>query len=68
VDSKLSFTDHITVKVNKAYSILGIIKRNFQDVDKDSFVLFMVALWNRADHIYFHAVICSFFFFFLFLA
>ena len=26
VDSKLSFTDHITVKVNKAYSILGIIK------------------------------------------
>jgi len=37
VDSKLSFTDH--VKVNKAYSILGIIKRNFQHVDKDAFVL-----------------------------
>jgi len=24
----------------------------------------MVALWNRADHIYFHAVVCSFFFYF----
>jgi len=27
--------------------------------------LFMVALCNRADHIYFHPVVCSFFFFFL---
>jgi len=26
--------------------------------------LFMVALWNRADHIYFHAVVCSFFLYF----
>jgi len=26
VDSKLSFSDHITEKINKAYSILGIIK------------------------------------------
>ena len=49
VDSKLSFPDHITEKVNKAYSILGIIKRNFQHVDKDAFVI-MVALCNRADH------------------
>ena len=30
-------------------------------------ILFMVALWNRADHIYFHAVICSFFFFLFFI-
>jgi len=31
--------------------------------------LFMVALCNGADHIYFHAVVCSsFFFFFYFLA
>jgi len=29
-------------------------------------LLFMVALWNRADHIYFHAEVCSFFFFLLF--
>jgi len=34
VDSKLSFSDHLTEKVNKTYSILGIIKRNFQHVIK----------------------------------
>jgi len=39
VDSKFSFSDHITEKVNKAYSILGIIKRNFQHVNKVVFVL-----------------------------
>jgi len=39
VDSKLSFSDHISEKVNKAYSILGIIKRNFQHVNKVAFVL-----------------------------
>jgi len=44
VDSKLSFSDHITEKVNKVYSILGIIKRNFQHVDKDAFVLLYKAL------------------------
>jgi len=44
VDSKLSFSDHITEKVNKAYSILGIIKRNFQHVDKGAFVLLYKAL------------------------
>jgi len=31
-------------------------------------IFFMVALCNRADHIYFHAVVCSSSFFFLFLA
>ena len=44
MDSKLSFSDHISEKVNKTYSILGIIKRNFQHVDKDAFVLLYKAL------------------------
>jgi len=44
VDSKLSFSDHITEKVNKAYSIPGIIIRNFQHVDKVAFVLLYKAL------------------------
>jgi len=35
---------HITEKVNKAYTILGIIKRNFRHVDKDAFVLLYKAL------------------------
>jgi len=33
VDSKLTLSDHVTEKVNKAYSILGIIRQNFQHVD-----------------------------------
>jgi len=36
-DSHLKFGLHINEKVNKAYSILGIIKRNFNFRDKDSF-------------------------------
>jgi len=44
VDSKLSFFDHITEKVNKAYGILGVIKCNFQYVDKVAFVLLYKAL------------------------
>ena len=31
---KLTFEDHITEKVNKAYAILGIIKRNFDHIGK----------------------------------
>ena len=38
-DSKLSFKDHISQKINKAYSILGIIKRNFIHMDEISFIL-----------------------------
>jgi len=33
-DSELSFRDHIQLKINKAYSILGLIKRNFIYMDK----------------------------------
>jgi len=48
VDSKLSFSDHITEKSNKAYSILGIIKRNFQQVDKVAFLFFLV--WSHLEY------------------
>ena len=50
--------------------IANILVTVARDRDSDSedcsilLVLFMVAIWNRADHIYFHAVVCSFFFFF----
>ena len=43
-DSKLAFLDHMNEKVNKAYSILGIIKRNFIYLDKESFVLVYKAM------------------------
>jgi len=44
IDSKLTFEDHITEKVNKAYAILGIIKRNFDHIGKDAFVLLYKSL------------------------
>jgi len=38
-DSNLTFKDHMAQKINKAYSILGIIKRNFMHMDESSFIL-----------------------------
>ena len=39
MDSRLSFKEHIQEKVNKAYRTLGVIKRNFKHVDKDTFLI-----------------------------
>jgi len=38
VEEKLKFYDHIHEKVNKAYSMLGIIKKNFKHMDNVSFL------------------------------
>jgi hypothetical protein len=38
VDSELSFASHVYDKVNSAYRILGVIRRNFLHVDKLSFL------------------------------
>ena len=40
-DSHLSFYDHIGLqeKINKAYSMIGLIKRNFIHMDKNTFCL-----------------------------
>jgi len=38
-DSHLKFGIHINEKINKAYSVLGVIKRNFTYLDKDSFLI-----------------------------
>ena len=43
-DSKLAFLDHMNEKVNKAYGILGIIKRNFIHLDNESFMLLYKAM------------------------
>ena len=43
-DSQLSFKDHIQEKINKAYSIIGIIKRNFIHMNSNTFVLLYKAL------------------------
>jgi len=39
LDSDLSFSDHIQSKINKAYSMIGIINRNFKWLSISSFVL-----------------------------
>jgi ribonuclease P/MRP protein subunit RPP40 len=39
IDSELHFKDHIYDKINKAYQMLGIIKRNFCDLDTFSFLM-----------------------------
>jgi hypothetical protein len=38
-DEKLKFDKHIYEKINKAYSILGLIKRNFRHISQSSFVV-----------------------------
>ena len=38
-DNNLTFRDHISEKINKAYSVLGIIKRNFIYMDECTFTL-----------------------------
>jgi len=38
MDAELTFEDHINGKINKAYSMLGIIKRNFKYLDEQPFV------------------------------
>ena len=39
VDSKLKFTSHVYQKINKAYSMLGVIKRNFKYMDSNVFIM-----------------------------
>src|SRR6266536_1941774 len=38
MDDMLSFTEHISEKIKNAYSMLGIIKRNFKKMDEDTFI------------------------------
>jgi len=38
IDCKLKFQDHIKQKINKAYSMLGVFRRNFKEIDVDSFI------------------------------
>jgi len=37
-DNNLIFDKHISEKVNKAYSVLGIIKRSFKNVSVECFL------------------------------
>ena len=43
-DTQLKFVDHINTKINKAYQILGIIKRNFIYLTPHSFLILYKSL------------------------
>jgi len=43
-DLHLTFKDHIQEKINKAYSMIGLIKRNFIHMDSRTFVMLYKAL------------------------
>jgi len=38
-DEKLNFSQHISERINKAYSVLWLIRRNFRDIGSAAFVL-----------------------------
>ena len=38
-DSKLKFDHHFNEKINKSYSVLGLIYRNFKYMSSDTFVI-----------------------------
>jgi hypothetical protein len=44
IDEKISFNKHISEKVNKANSIMGLIRRNMEYMDNNSFKLLYTAL------------------------
>ena len=44
IDRDLSFDLHISEKVNKAFQMLGIINRNFADIDENTFLLLYKAM------------------------
>jgi len=58
-DSHLSFYDHIQEKINKAYSMITLIKRNFIHMDKNTFCLLYKAL-VRLHVEYAHSVWCPY--------
>jgi len=35
----LSFKNHVIDKINKANSMLGILKRNFRNLNQDTFIM-----------------------------
>ena len=44
MDPELSFREHISDKITKAYQMIGIMNRNFKDLDRDSFMVIYKSL------------------------
>ena len=58
-DTNLSFQEHMQEKINKAYSVIGLIKRNFIHVDYNTFCLLYKSL-VRPHLEYAHSVWCPY--------
>ena len=43
-DSHLTFKDHFQEKINKSYTMIGLIKRNFINMDSRTFIMLYKAL------------------------
>ena len=43
-DEKLNFSQHISERINKAYSMLWLIRRNFQHIGPAAFVLIYISI------------------------
>ena len=50
-DKKLLFRDHIQDKINKAYIMLGIIKRNFRHLTSTTFMLIYKTMVTGRSHL-----------------
>jgi hypothetical protein len=44
IDDRLGFRDHIQRKINKAYSMIGLLKRNFSQVSVEGFIMLYKAM------------------------
>ena len=55
IDGDLSFESHINDKINKAYQMIGIINRNFKNLDKITFLMLYKSM-VRSHLEYAHAV------------
>jgi len=51
-DFNLCFSDHVNEKISKAYSVLGVIKRNFIYLDKNTFTLLNYKAMVRTTQIF----------------
>jgi len=43
-DEKLSFKEHIHAKINKAYMMLGLVKRNFKYLTIPTFIQLYISM------------------------
>ncbi len=59
IDRSLSFNQHITIKINKANSMMGVIRRSFDFLDESMFLLLYKAL-VRPQLEYANAVWCPY--------